>query len=250
MRKLAIFCALICAAYIAFPQNADEQNVIKAIQAKIDAYYNRDLAGWKASWQHDAKISNTVTNRNFYNTIKGWDSMQAMMERDIKQNPNPDRSYQVKLDNFSIQSNGNMAIADYDMIFTPTVDQSSVFPYMGAERYHAYEMLVKEGDAWKTNTRVLTFPDSYKSSSDHEAETNINTAGYNLINAKKIKEAIDVFRLNVKLFPDSWNTYDSLGEALALAGNKKEAIENYEKSVLLNPKSNSGKEAIAKLKQK
>jgi TolA-binding protein len=41
-----------------------------------------------------------------------------------------------------------------------------------------------------------------------------------------------------------------LGEAYALAGNKKAAIENYEKSVKLNPKSTSGPEALAKLKQK
>ncbi|HMG69058.1 MAG TPA: tetratricopeptide repeat protein, partial [Chitinophagaceae bacterium] len=66
----------------------------------------------------------------------------------------------------------------------------------------------------------------------------------------KINEAVEIFRMNVKLFPDSWNTYDSLGEALALAGNKKEAIENYEKSVQLNPKSDGGIAALAKLKQK
>ena len=52
------------------------------------------------------------------------------------------------------------------------------------------------------------------------------------------------------MFPDSWNVYDSLGEAYAAAGNKKEAIENYEKSIKLNPKSESGIAVLAKLKQK
>jgi hypothetical protein len=37
---------------------------------------------------------------------------------------------------------------------------------------------------------------------------------------------------------------------LALAGNKKEAIENYQKSVNLNPKNENGKKAIEKLKSK
>ena len=46
-----------------------------------------------------------------------------------------------------------------------------------------------------------------------------------------------------------WNTYDSLGEAYMMAGNKKLAIENYEKSIKLNPKSESGKAALAKLKK-
>ncbi|TMI88896.1 MAG: tetratricopeptide repeat protein, partial [Bacteroidetes bacterium] len=45
------------------------------------------------------------------------------------------------------------------------------------------------------------------------------------------------------------NTWDSLGEAYAAAGKKTEAIENYEKSLKLNPNSESGKTALAKLKQ-
>jgi hypothetical protein len=40
-----------------------------------------------------------------------------------------------------------------------------------------------------------------------------------------------VFKLNVKLFPGSWNVYDSLGEAYADNGNADEAIENYEASL-------------------
>ena len=55
-------------------------------------------------------------------------------------------------------------------------------------------------------------------------------------------------RVNVKLFPASWNAYDSLGEAYAAAGQKDLAIQNYEKSVQLNPKNDNGKAALAKLK--
>ena len=50
--------------------------------------------------------------------------------------------------------------------------------------------------------------------------------------------------------PNSFNVFDSLGEAYALAGNKKLAIENYEKSMQLNPKNTNGEEALAKLKAK
>ena len=248
MRKFTILCMLLCLGFIAFGQKGEEENVKKATQAKMDAYQNRNLDAWKASWQHDAKISNTVTTHDFYNSVKGWDSLQAMMERDIKQNPKPITSMQIKLDNFSVRTGGNMAMVDYDMTFTPTTDQSLIFPYTGAAHYHTYEVLVKENGQWKTNTRVVTLPESYKAN-NHAAEIDLNTAGYDLLSANKINEAIDIFKLNVKLFPDSWNTYDSLGEALALAGNKKEAIENYEKSIKLNPKSDSGIAALAKLKQ-
>jgi tetratricopeptide (TPR) repeat protein len=81
-------------------------------------------------------------------------------------------------------------------------------------------------------------------------EGDMNDTGYKLLAEKKFNEAIEVFKLNVKLYPNAWNTYDSLGEAYALAGNKKMAIENYEKSLKLNPKNDNGKEFLAKLKAK
>jgi len=45
------------------------------------------------------------------------------------------------------------------------------------------------------------------------------------LSTNKINEDIEVFRLNVTLRPNAWYPYDSLGGALAIAGNKKEAIE-------------------------
>jgi cytochrome c-type biogenesis protein CcmH/NrfG len=51
------------------------------------------------------------------------------------------------------------------------------------------------------------------------------------------------------MYPNSWNPYDSLGEAYATAGNKSLAIFNYEKSIKLNPKNDSGKNILAQLKK-
>lgn len=249
MRKLIILCTVICFGFIAFGQNGEEEAIIKATRAKIDAYQNRDIAGWMDGWQHDAKVSNTVTTNDFYFSVKGWDSLKVSIERDFKQNPKPDSTIRISLDNFSVRTGGNMALVEYDLTFTPLTDQSAIFPYTGISRYHGYEVLAKENGQWKTNTRIVTLPESYNVN-NHATEVDINTAGYDLFLAKKIDEAIEVFKLNVKLFPGSWNTYDSLGEAYAAAGNKKEAIANYEKSIQLNPKSDAGREALAKLKQK
>ena len=38
---------------------------------------------------------------------------------------------------------------------------------------------------------------------------------------------------NVKEHPESWNCYDSLGEALATTGDKKGAAENYARALAL-----------------
>jgi hypothetical protein len=61
-------------------------------------------------------------------------------------------------------------------------------------------------------------------------ENDMNNYGYQLLQSGKIDEAIAVFRQNVAKYPSSWNTYDSLGEALAAAGKKAEARENYLKA--------------------
>ena len=62
-------------------------------------------------------------------------------------------------------------------------------------------------------------------------EADMNVYGYALLGQKKTDEAIAVFRKNVKDHPDSWNTYDSLGEALAAKGDKKAAMESYNKAL-------------------
>jgi tetratricopeptide (TPR) repeat protein len=249
MKKFTMLTALICISCLSFAQTADEENIKKMIDAQTEAIKANNADAWKAFWVQDAKTSTTFISRNGYNTRMGWDSLKASIERNF-QNPLP-AGTQVKSENYNIRTSGNMAWADFDMVTTPATDQSSIFPYEGANRLHHHQLLVKENDQWKIATRIVTSPDTYNvSNPDHAAETDINNAGYSLIAAKKINEAIEVFKLNVKLYPNSWNTYDSLGEAYALAGNKKMAIENYEKSIKINPKSELGPVALAKLKAK
>ena len=70
------------------------------------------------------------------------------------------------------------------------------------------------------------------------------------MSAKRVKDAIEVFKLNVEEHPQSWNTYDSLGEAYVIDGNTELAIKNYERSLELNPENKNGIEQLKKLKGK
>ncbi len=79
-------------------------------------------------------------------------------------------------------------------------------------------------------------------------EAALNNLGYQLIKQNKIDEAIEIFRFNCKTYPESWNTYDSLGEAYMITGERDHAILNYEKSIELNPASVNGKRMLEKLK--
>jgi len=55
---------------------------------------------------------------------------------------------------------------------------------------------------------------------------------------------LEVYKLATFIFPESFNTYDSYGEALRLTGKKQEAILMYRKSIELNPNNEDGKRAI------
>ena len=75
----------------------------------------------------------------------------------------------------------------------------------------------------------------------------MNNAGYELLQAGKVKEAIEVFKLNVNAFPKSANVYDSLGEAYMKDGNKELAIENYKISLELNPGNQGAIDMLKKM---
>jgi tetratricopeptide (TPR) repeat protein len=79
------------------------------------------------------------------------------------------------------------------------------------------------------------------------SEEEINRLGYRLLQAGRIADAIEIFKLNVAEHPKSWNVYDSLGEACLKQGDTALAVENYRKSVELNPNNENGKAALKKL---
>jgi glyoxylase-like metal-dependent hydrolase (beta-lactamase superfamily II) len=67
------------------------------------------------------------------------------------------------------------------------------------------------------------------------SEAEYNQLGYRLLGQEQYAAAIAVFELNVEMYPESWNVYDSLGEAYMLADNDQRAIELYRRSLEINP---------------
>lgn len=82
------------------------------------------------------------------------------------------------------------------------------------------------------------------------SESGINERGYQLLTQKKYLQAIDLFKLQVLTFPKSYDAYDSLGEAYMKSDNIPLAIENYQKSLKLNPKNENAVKQLAKMKVK
>ena len=79
-------------------------------------------------------------------------------------------------------------------------------------------------------------------------ENQLNILGYELLAKDKVKEAIEIFKLNVSEYPKSSNVYDSLGEAYLKAGNKELALLNYEKSIELDPSNQNAIKIVKELK--
>jgi CubicO group peptidase (beta-lactamase class C family) len=75
----------------------------------------------------------------------------------------------------------------------------------------------------------------------------LNALGYQLLGQKKMKEAIEIFKLNVEAYPQAFNPYDSLGEAYLQAGERALALQNYKKSVELNPQNVAAVQIIKNL---
>src|SRR5262245_5510500 len=80
-------------------------------------------------------------------------------------------------------------------------------------------------------------------------ENQMNRIGYDLLSAKRVKDAIEVFKQNVADYPQSANSYDSLGEAYMVNGDRELAIKNYERSVELAPDNTNGVEMLKKLRE-
>jgi tetratricopeptide (TPR) repeat protein len=77
-------------------------------------------------------------------------------------------------------------------------------------------------------------------------EPEVNRWGYDLLGSGKVTKAVAIFQLNVAMYPESWNTYDSLAEAQEAAGDKQRAMDNYHKSLSLNDQN---QHALARLNE-
>lgn len=81
-------------------------------------------------------------------------------------------------------------------------------------------------------------------------ESQLNILGYQLLQVGLNKEAVKIFELNIEQYPESANVYDSMGEGCMVAGDKKNAIANYKKSLEIDPKNDNAKKMLEQLKTK
>jgi dienelactone hydrolase len=79
-------------------------------------------------------------------------------------------------------------------------------------------------------------------------DSDLNAWGYHLLRAGSTHQSVAVFRLNSELHADSWNAFDSLGEAYAGDGNRDSAVQAYRRSLALNPANGNAVERLKALR--
>ncbi len=111
--------------------------------------------------------------------------------------------------------------------------------------------MISAAAAQKDITDFVPKYKAFKSDTKHryiESEALMNRFGYTLLQGNRIADAVEVFKLNVEAYPNSANVHDSLGDALAAAGRKEEAIKSYERALAIEPNFPSSLESLRKLR--
>ena len=112
-----------------------------------------------------------------------------------------------------------------------------------ADDYKTPWMYFSDGEYEKATKGYLGLKQQ-DSTQTYILEPDVNRKGYNLLNDKKYQEAIAVFQMNVALFPESDNVYDSLADAFLRSGDSLQAYTNYKKAFEMNTGNQRAKNYI------
>lgn len=81
-------------------------------------------------------------------------------------------------------------------------------------------------------------------------EKYLNSIGYKALREKNFEMAKAILKINVALYPNSSNVYDSLAEAYMKSGDTIMAIENYKESLTFDSGNKSAKQQLEKMERK
>jgi tetratricopeptide (TPR) repeat protein len=241
--RLGLLCVVVslgCGGGLASAQTGDEQAMKAVVRAETKAWIDRNADAWKDTWLQDRSVSRVVVQAGSYTSQQGWDNIAAPMLKDFKDNPVP-LPYSPTIEHFVARQQGTLAFVEYDQGMTAAGAASG-------SRSREYRVLDRTGGAWKIASQITHVVDSF---GDTPAAIGgrVDDTGYALLRTGNSQDAIEIFKMNVRLSPQSANAFDSLGEGYAVAGQKDLAVQNYEKALQLDPKNENARLALAKLKK-
>lgn len=78
-------------------------------------------------------------------------------------------------------------------------------------------------------------------------ERSLNSWGYRFVREQNYDAALEVFKINSELYPNSSNVFNSLGEAYFLKKDTVNAIISFKKSLAINPENRNSEQFLKKL---
>ncbi|TFG98080.1 MAG: hypothetical protein E4H13_10245, partial [Calditrichales bacterium] len=144
-----------------------------------------------------------------------------------------------------------IVLSNYDNAASPVAntieailfDQPYSNPKQPIERY-LYQAL-----ADLPLTEISTHFDDLLKNGDYQIQSSqvLNPVGYAFMGQQLMDLAIEVFKLNIRLFPDDANCYDSLGEAYMLKGDYDLSGQMYHKALEIDPGFENAKIMLKRL---
>jgi len=129
-----------------------------------------------------------------------------------------------------ISSEENESVISYDYL---KVDDT----------YKTPSMHLNSGDYEKALAGYLEIKEQDSTSALID-EGDFNRLGYRLLRDKEFENAVEVFKMNVVLFPESANVYDSLADAYLAKGDSLQAFNNFKMTLDRNENNDKAKRFV------
>jgi tetratricopeptide (TPR) repeat protein len=222
-------------------QDSDVQAVKRVPLDESEAFFRRDLTAFKRAWVEDSSAVVTYVDSRSASVNSGWERMGPEITELMRSYPAP-VSVKLAHSNHRVHIDGALAFVEYDETISFPPDTTVL-------RIHKHHALLKRDGEWKMFSKGVYLMSGFDATPP-AIENRLDAVGFTLSGAKKNRDAIEVYKVNAQLFPNSPRVYRSLAEAYTTAGETKLAIRSYEKSLSLDPKNDASKLALAKLRGK
>lgn len=217
----------------------DKAAITEVIENEQKAYVDKDMEAWSGYWIQEPYVHAIWFGAQGYEQKISYDSLKASVEKWMASEKEPGPVREKKI--LDIHVDDDMA--------TVFLKEIEPWKFAGMEKkikYKSTYVLKKVKGDWKFISMTTYNKSSYQNN-DFVAEWNLNMQGYRYLWKDDIDKAIKVFELNTQLYPNAFNTWDSLAEAYMKKGDNKTAISYYKISLLLNPDNENAQKMIDKM---
>jgi CubicO group peptidase (beta-lactamase class C family) len=183
---------------------------------------------YACGWGVEKLYNNTIVGHS-----GGAPGVSAMFRRYLD-----DRYTVIVLSNYS---GGASRVANSIEAILFEQDYPKPVPRLGEYLYHV--MITKGGEYLKDHFEEIIEEGNY----NIRSSATLNYIGYSLLEEHFYDMAINIFKINIRLYPNEANPYDSLGEAYFMKDDFEKSIDYYQKALKIDPEFENAKHMIKKI---